>query len=122
MSANDTQIGGDHYKTKPIQPWDFIIRNGIPWAEGSIVQYVVRWREKNGVEDLRKARHLLDKLIEEAEAEKPPVVIGTAMPSVPATVIAAAEMCARWDHTCPMERCPGVALCGQYVPKDGSKP
>ena len=64
MSANDIQVAGGHYKAKKIQPWDFIAANGLGFFEGNIVKYVTRWREKGGVEDLRKARHYLDKLIE----------------------------------------------------------
>ena len=63
MSANDLQVGGDHYK-KAIQPWDFVASNNLGFFEGNIIKYVTRWRDKNGVEDLRKARHYLDKLIE----------------------------------------------------------
>lgn len=65
MSANETQVGGAHYQT-PIQPWDFILANGLGFLEGNIVKYVTRWKQKGGVEDLRKARHYLDKLIETA--------------------------------------------------------
>lgn len=61
--ANDIQVGGEHYRSKGIQPWDYIIANDIPFMEGSIIKYVTRWREKGGVEDLKKARHFLDKLI-----------------------------------------------------------
>lgn len=61
--ANARQVGGDHYR-KPIQPWDFIALNGIGYLEGNVIKYVSRWKDKNGVEDLRKARHYLDKLIE----------------------------------------------------------
>lgn len=64
LSANDTQVGGDHYKCKAIQPWDFIAANGIGYFEGNIVKYISRWRDKNGLDDLLKARHYLDKLIE----------------------------------------------------------
>ena len=63
-TANDTQVGGQHYKAKTIQPWDFIAANGLGYFEGNIVKYVSRWRDKGGVDDLRKARHYLDKLIE----------------------------------------------------------
>jgi hypothetical protein len=63
MSANDKQMGGSHY-LKAIQPWDYIAANGLDFFEGNIVKYVTRWRQKGGVEDLRKARHYLDKLIE----------------------------------------------------------
>lgn len=63
-TANETQIGGDHYKAKFIQPWDFIAANQIGYFEGNIVKYVSRWRDKGGINDLKKARHYLDKLIE----------------------------------------------------------
>jgi hypothetical protein len=52
-----------------IQPAEYIIANGMPWMEGNVVKYVSRWRAKGGVEDLRKARHSLDMLIE-FETEK----------------------------------------------------
>lgn len=64
MSANEIQVGGDHYKLKIIQPWDFIAANNLGFFEGNIVKYVTRWRDKAGVDDLRKAKHYLEKLIE----------------------------------------------------------
>lgn len=64
MKANDIQEGGDHYRLKPIQPWDFIAANNIGYFEGNVIKYVSRWKDKAGVADLRKARHYLDKLIE----------------------------------------------------------
>ena len=63
-SALATQVGGGHYKDMPIQPVEFIHKNGIGFIEGSVIKYVSRWRKKNGVEDLKKARHFLDLLIE----------------------------------------------------------
>ena len=63
--ANDRQEGGDHYQNKAIQPWDYIISNNIGYLEGNIIKYVSRYKEKHGLEDLKKARHYLDKLIEE---------------------------------------------------------
>lgn len=63
-TANNTQVGGQHYKTKTIQPWDFIAANGLGYFESNILKYVSRWRYKGGLDDLRKARHYLDKLIE----------------------------------------------------------
>jgi len=62
--ANNTQVAGSHYKKHPIQPWDYIAQNKLGYFEGNIVKYVSRWRDKGGVEDLRKARHYLEKLIE----------------------------------------------------------
>lgn len=69
LTANDQQIAGNHYKDKAIQPWDYIVGNRLGYLEGNVVKYVSRWREKGGIDDLRKARHYLDKLIEvETEA------------------------------------------------------
>ena len=62
--ALDVQEGGSHYKNMAIQPIEFIFKNGIGYAEGNVIKYVTRWRNKNGVEDLKKARHYLDLLIE----------------------------------------------------------
>lgn len=63
-TANDHQVAGSHYKKKSIQPWDYIAANELGYFEGNIVKYVSRWRDKGGLDDLRKARHYLDKLIE----------------------------------------------------------
>ena len=64
MSAKDYQIGGEHYKNKGIQPIEYIMENGLDFCEGNVVKYVSRWRDKNGLDDLLKARHYLDFLIE----------------------------------------------------------
>lgn len=64
MSANDTQVAGGHYANKAIQPWDYITSNNLGYLEGNVVKYVSRWKEKNGLEDLLKAKHYLEKLIE----------------------------------------------------------
>lgn len=64
MSALDIQVSGSHYKDLKIQPIEYIHANGIPFAEGSVIKYVSRWRSKGGVKDLEKARHFLDLLIE----------------------------------------------------------
>jgi len=62
--SNDIQHGGDHYKRQAIQPWDFIIANNIGFLEGNAIKYLTRWRAKGGLQDLEKARHYIDKLIE----------------------------------------------------------
>ena len=62
--ANSLQVGGSHYKDKAIQPWDYIASNNLGYLEGNVVKYVSRWREKGGLEDLKKAQHYLTKLIE----------------------------------------------------------
>lgn len=62
--AKITQIGGTHYKNLPIQPVEYIHKNGLGFIEGSAIKYLTRWRNKNGIEDLKKARHFIDLLIE----------------------------------------------------------
>jgi hypothetical protein len=64
IRANAQQVGGAHYAVKAIQPWDFIIANNLGYLEGNVVKYVSRWKDKGGVEDLKKAQHYLQKLIE----------------------------------------------------------
>lgn len=57
------QIGGSHYKKLKIQPTEFIHVNNLSFIEGNIIKYVVRHKDKNGIEDLKKARHYIDLLI-----------------------------------------------------------
>lgn len=64
MSALNTQVSGDHYKSLTIQPIEYIHANNIPFAEGSVIKYVTRWRDKGGLADLEKAKHFLELLIE----------------------------------------------------------
>jgi hypothetical protein len=65
-----TQVAGNHYKDMAIQPVEYVHKNDIGYIEGSVIKYVSRWRKKNGVEDLKKARHFLDLLIE-MEQDRP---------------------------------------------------
>lgn len=58
------QEGGGHYKDMKIQPVEFIHANGIPFIEGCVIKYVSRWRAKGGLEDLKKARHFIDLLMD----------------------------------------------------------
>lgn len=64
MKSLDIQVGGSHYKDMAIQPVEFIMQNGIGFMEGNAIKYLSRWRSKGGIEDLKKARHYLDMLIE----------------------------------------------------------
>ena len=64
MSSLNIQVGGNHYKEMPIQPIEYIMKNNIGFMEGNAIKYISRWRSKGGVEDLKKARHYLDMLIE----------------------------------------------------------
>lgn len=63
--ANELQIGGEHYKALNPQPWDVISAWNLGFLDGNVVKYVARFRSKGGVEDLKKAKHYLDKLIEQ---------------------------------------------------------
>lgn len=88
--ASKTQVGGDHYLSKAIQPWDAMEAWFTPeqfqgFLQGNAIKYLARWRDKGGVEDLRKARHYLDKLIEVVdEPRKPaPELRETSVPQYP---------------------------------------
>ena len=61
------QVGGNHYAKYAIQPTEYIIKNGIGFCEGNVIKYVTRWKDKGGVDDLKKARHYIEMLIKEAE-------------------------------------------------------
>lgn len=61
----NTQIGGDHYCFMAIQPIEFIEANNLGYCVGNVIKYVCRYRRKNGKEDLLKARHYIDLLIEQ---------------------------------------------------------
>ena len=63
-SALSAQVAGSHYKELKIQPIEYIHANGIPFAEGSVIKYVTRWRAKGGIKDLEKAKHFIELLIE----------------------------------------------------------
>ncbi|RPJ29890.1 MAG: DUF3310 domain-containing protein [Verrucomicrobiaceae bacterium] len=58
------QIGGNHYTKLAIQPWEVIENNEMGFFDGNALKYLMRFRDKGGVQDLEKARHYLDKLIE----------------------------------------------------------
>ena len=64
MSAKDTQVAGDHYKSMAIQPAEFIHANGIGYLAGNVIKYVCRYKTKNGKQDLEKAIHYLELLLE----------------------------------------------------------
>lgn len=68
-TANDTQVGGTHYKSKAVQPWDAMASCMSPeefvgYLRGNVIKYTMRCSDKGGVEDLRKAQHYLAKLLE----------------------------------------------------------
>ena len=57
----------EHYTQWEIEPFTFMMLNSIPFAEGCIIKYVMRWRKKNGIEDLQKAKRILEMMIEMEE-------------------------------------------------------
>jgi hypothetical protein len=63
VSANNKQIAGSHYKS-PMECWDYILANDLGYLEGTAIKYITRWKKKNGVEDILKAIHFLEKLVE----------------------------------------------------------
>ena len=68
-AARNTQVGGKHYSSKAIQPWDAMQvwmthEQFRGYLRGNVIKYLARCDDKGGVEDLKKARHYLDKLIE----------------------------------------------------------
>lgn len=75
-NANARQVGGDHYKTGGEEHWDRVYRLSLDYFQAQITKYVERWKKKDGIKDLEKARHFIDKYIElergEAKATKKP--------------------------------------------------
>ena len=67
MSANDRQVGGQHYKTR-YEHWDLAHDVGMGYFDGCATKYITRWRDKDGIESLRKSVHYTEKLIEIAPA------------------------------------------------------
>lgn len=75
MSALDTQVGGSHYTDMTIQPMEYSMANQLDACQHTIIKYVSRFRQKGGVADLEKAKHVIDMLIEfegrEQEKQRP---------------------------------------------------
>lgn len=66
MKSNNTQVGGDHYKSA-YQHWDLVLTTQMGYLEGCATKYIARWRKKGGIEDLRKAQHYVQKLKDDVE-------------------------------------------------------
>jgi len=64
MDALEKQVEGSHYKDLPIQPVEYIYANALGYFEGNVIKYVSRWRKKNGIADLEKAKHYIELLIQ----------------------------------------------------------
>ena len=70
MDAYKRQIGGSHYKDLKYQPSEFINGNRLPFAEGNAIKYICRHSQKGGKEDLEKAKHYIDMIIERDYKDK----------------------------------------------------
>jgi len=64
MSAYKKQIGGKHYLKYKIQPSKFVVENRLLYPEGCVIKYIVRHQDKGGKQDLEKAKHMIDMIIE----------------------------------------------------------
>ena len=64
MSAYNKQIGGKHYLKYKVQPSKFVTENKLLYPEGSVIKYIIRHQDKGGKEDLEKAKHMIDMIIE----------------------------------------------------------
>ena len=73
MSVWKKQIGGNHYRKYKLQPSQFVTENKLLYPEGCVIKYVIRHQDKGGKQDLEKAKHMIDMIIErdyEEEKEK----------------------------------------------------
>ena len=70
-SALERQVGGSHYNDMAIQPIDYIMQNNLPYAEANVLKYISRHRSKNGAEDIRKAIHYCQFILEYYYGERP---------------------------------------------------
>lgn len=68
-SPFNTQVDGNHYSKLKIQPFQYSLANGLGPAEHTVIKYVTRWRDKGGLRDLEKAKHVIDLLIAHEKGE-----------------------------------------------------
>lgn len=69
VSAKSKQVGGSHYRDMKVQPGEFIRANKIGWYEGNAIKYICRHNAKNGRQDIEKAIHYLELVLEEYNDE-----------------------------------------------------
>lgn len=67
--ASETQVGGDHYQSKDVQPWTAMqswmtAEEFEGFLRGNVIKYIARYKDKDGVKDVLKARHYLERLLE----------------------------------------------------------
>ena len=94
MNAWDKQEGGSHYKSMAIQPMEFALKNGLDYAQANVIKYVCRHAAKNGKQDLLKAIHNIELMIEHYYgAENAPETPQAILDAKPSKDIPMAEKC-----------------------------
>jgi len=89
MDSLNRQVGGTHYKQMKIQPIEFIQANNLGFEEGNAIKYICRHRNKGGIEDLEKAIHYIQMLIDKEKAD----ALGQATTTFAARALGAAPAC-----------------------------
>ena len=69
MKSFKKQVGGNHYLKYKIQPIDFILQNQLDFCQGCVIKYILRFKEKGGVQDLLKAKHYIELLIDSTKSK-----------------------------------------------------
>ena len=64
VEANDKVFNPAYYTQWPIEPFTFLMLNDVPFAEASVIKYMMRWRKKDGIQDLHKAARIIEMIIE----------------------------------------------------------
>jgi hypothetical protein len=75
MNADERQVGGNHYKMNgrhSCEHWNYVLANDLDYFQAQITKYVTRWKNKNGLQDLEKALHFLEKYIQEMRVDYGP--------------------------------------------------
>lgn len=62
--VTEKQIGGNHYQKMAIQPTEFIHKNNLSFLQGNVIKYISRYKQKNGLQDLQKAKHYIDLIMQ----------------------------------------------------------
>ena len=69
LKASEKQVAGSHYSKLKIQPMQYCLENNLNYGQSNTIKYITRYQDKNGIEDLKKAIHCIELLIEFEEAK-----------------------------------------------------
>ena len=64
MSVWKKQVGGNHYRKYKMQPSKVVTENKLLYPEGCVIKYIIRHQDKGGKQDLEKAKHMIDMIVE----------------------------------------------------------